>query len=196
MSRTAVTPENLIELLESRVSASLKAMDGSGPSDEEVEQLIAAAATAPDHGRLTPYRFMKVSMEGRRRLGDLFEAAQKERNLHASPETLERARQKAYRGPCLLVLIGCIRSELETGIPEDEQLVTAGAALQNLLVAATAMGYASRVTSGRGARSPLFHKGLGLQENERFLCFVSLGHVALPRTAKGRPEPSSLLSEF
>ncbi|MTI17146.1 nitroreductase [Rhodobacteraceae bacterium RKSG542] len=187
--------QTLLDFLESRYSASLKKMSEPAPSREQIMQMIAAAATAPDHGRLKPFRFIYIAKDKRADLADLFEEALIDRYPDASAEDVERAREKAHRGPELLVLVASIKDELETGIPADEQITAAGAALQNFLLAATAMGFASRVTSGQSARSALMHRGLSLAANERFLCFISLGTDS--RGPKPRQfDASALLSDW
>ena len=80
----------------------------AAPDNETLRKIVAAALRAPDHGRLHPWRFISIRGEGRRRLGDIFASALQRRNPKATPELLERERQKPLRGPLLLVVVARI----------------------------------------------------------------------------------------
>lgn len=189
-----MTADQLIELISSRTSASLKRMEAPGPDAEELKAIVSAATAAPDHGKLHPFRIMEIPANTRDALGELFVKAVQATQDEPTEEALIRAREKAHRGPVLLVLIGCFHGSEETFVPKYEQMLSAGTALQNIVLVAHAMGYASRITSGETARTEIFHEGLGLKENEEFLCFISLGKIAESRPAKGRPEAEDILS--
>ncbi len=186
----------LVEIIRSRTSASLKLMKAPGPNKEEIELIVEAAAAAPDHGYLHPFRVLEITTDARNDLGDLFVKAVEEIQDEPTEEALTRAREKAHKGPVLLVLIGCFHGSDETRIPKYEQMLSAGAAMQNMVLVAHAMGYASRITSGDSARSSAFRKGLGLSENEEFLCFISLGKVDEARPAKRRQEARDIHSTW
>ncbi len=188
--------QQLVDLISSRTSAPLKRMEAPGPNAEELKLIVEAAAAAPDHGRLHPFRILEIPANARDALGELFAQAVKERQEAPTEVALARAREKAQRGPVLLVLIGCFHGSEETSIPKYEQMISAGTALQNMVLVAHALGYASRITSGESARAASFHKGLGLSENEEFLCFISLGKIDDPRPAKGRQEAQELFSTW
>ncbi len=190
----SMNAQQLLEVIQGRTSASLKQMEAPGPTAEELKLIVEAAAAAPDHGRLHPFRIMEIPTNMREALGLLFVKNVEQKQEEPSEEALNKAREKAHRGPSLLVLIGCFHGTDETRIPEYEQMLCAGAALQNIVLVAHALGYSSRITSGETARSDIFHKGLGLAENEEFLCFISLGKVAVERLAKGRQEAEEILS--
>ncbi|WP_068087789.1 nitroreductase family protein [Polycladidibacter stylochi] len=185
---------SLAALLEGRNSASLKKMQGPAPTSVQLQNMIEAAGTAPDHGKLRPFRFMEVSDKGREKLAQLFAKCHRELEPNADEAAIERARSKAFKGPMLLMMIVTLDESKECAIPTQEQWVSAGAGLQNLLLMAEAQGLASRVTSGRSVQLKSFHDGLGLQENEQFLCFISLGTVEEPRLTTGRPLMSDLHS--
>ncbi|MGG9998513.1 nitroreductase family protein [Pseudovibrio ascidiaceicola] len=188
--------QQLVEIIRSRTSASLKLMKAPGPNREEMKLIIEAAAAAPDHGHLHPFRILEIPTDARNDLGDLFVKAVEEVQDEPTEEALTRAREKAHKGPVLLVLIGCFHGSDETRIPQYEQMLSAGTALQNMVLVAHAMGYASRITSGSSARSSSFHKGLGLSDNEEFLCFISIGKVDETRPAKGRQEAQEIHSTW
>ena len=99
------------------------------------------------------------------------------------PEQLEQAREKAFRSPVLLLAV----VDGRRGDPEvdlHERLISAGCAVQNMLLMATALGFGSALTSGKALKSTGLRRLFGLQDGEHALCFVSLGTV-LSRKARG-----------
>ena len=62
-----------IELLLERVSTPM--LDNPAPTDQQLEVMFQAALRAPDHGRIRPWRFLKVSGEAREALGALMARA-------------------------------------------------------------------------------------------------------------------------
>lgn len=57
-------------------------------------------------------------------------------------------------------------------------MLSAGCAVQNMLLLATAMGLGSALTSGKALKSPLLRQALRLQETEHAICLISLGTVS------------------
>ena len=193
---------NLIfSAITSRHSVSPKRLAEPGPSNEQIAQMIEAAACAPDHGLLRPWRFVSFPAGPRIELADLFEKALLERKPDADDEDRRRARDKAGRAPGLLgIIVRLDGAEAKANDPfkervvADDQYASAGAALQNILLMAHAMGFAARATSGRAVRTNAFRSALGLAENEQFLCFVAIGTPSGPGKAHARPDAMDLLT--
>jgi nitroreductase len=79
-------------------------------------------------------------------------------------------------------------------IPDGERLVSAGCAIQNMLLMATAMGFASALTSGKALQSPGLRALFSLSPDEQALCFVNLGTAKGSKPPRLRPEPSRYVS--
>lgn len=177
--RTNVSPKRLVE---------------PGPSAQQLACLVSMAAAAPDHGHLLPWRFVLVPQEQRQRLGDAFVSALLARDLGATQEQLESAAEKAHRAPLLLLAVACT-AQASSGIPEVEQRVCLGAAIQNVLLGATAMGFGSGLTSGQAMDSGPLRALFGLAANESAVCFVNIGTVSTHKASKRlRPGIGDLLS--
>jgi Nitroreductase family len=86
-------------LLESRQNVSPKRLVEPGPSPQQFASLMSLAAAAPDHGLLTPWRFIVVPTDQRQRLAEVFALALIDRDPGATLEQIESAREKAYRAP-------------------------------------------------------------------------------------------------
>jgi nitroreductase len=181
-------------LVGSRQNVSPKRLGDPGPSTAQLEALLGMAAAAPDHGLLTPWRFILVPTDRRHRLAEVFALALVDRDPGATLEQLESAREKAHRAPLLLVAIACLGPR-EPDTPALERMVSMGAAIQNLLLGAHAMGYGAGLTSGQAMSSPRLGALLGLVEGEVAVCCVNIGTVSKRKAPlRARPSPTAILS--
>jgi nitroreductase len=152
-----------------------------GPTPEQLDRLIAAAAAAPDHGRLRPWRFVLVEGSARDRFGDMLARSLHRREPSAPQAKLDAERQKALRAPAILVIAAAAQENPK--VPAIEQVVAVGAAAQNILVAAHAMGLGGFWRTGAPAYDPEIKQALGFGRDDTIVGFLYLGTVALP----GRP---------
>lgn len=145
-----------------------------GPDDAELAAMLAAADAAPDHGRLRPWRLVVVDGSTRGRLADAYAAAAAARG--GDPDEVQRARSKPLRGPCLVAAIA--RTVAHPRVPDWEQLVAAGCAVQNLCLAATALGFGSAWRTGTAVADEGVRAVLGLAADEQLIGLVHLGTPA------------------
>ena len=82
----------------------------------------------------------------------------------------------------------------DRGIDLAERLVSAGCAVQNMLLVATAQGYGSALTSGKALRSPGLRALFQLADAEQALCFISIGTVQSRKSVRARPAVHSYVS--
>ncbi len=184
------------ELIESRQTVLPKRLVEPGPTPAELQMLLELAAAAPDHGQLTPWRFIAVPPAQRHRLAEAFAQALAERDPAATPEQLAQAREKAHRAPLLLVAVACLGPR-EPDVPAPERLVSMGAALQNLLLGAHALGYGASLTSGQAMSSTQMRRLCGLAEGEMAVCCVNLGTATkASHRLQPRPRPTQLLGDL
>lgn len=173
-------------LIHSRQHIGPKRLIAPGPDEATLRVLLAAAAAAPDHQQLRPWRFHVLGPQSRARLGEAFAQALRERDPAAGADQLADARDKALRGPVLLLAVADLRAD-EPGVAEAERLVSLGAAIQNLLLAAQARGWGSGLTSGRAMRSTALRQAFDLQDGEHAVCCITLGTVSRAKPARLRP---------
>lgn len=162
---------DLLQGIEARTSA-LK-LSAPAPTREHLEQIIRAGARAPDHGRLRPWRFVVLESEAsRRQLGDAFADMLRAKTPDATQEQLDKERAKPLRAPCIIVVAARI---MKGKIPEIEQVVAVGAAVQNMFLAANALGYGAMWKTGAGAYSPEVKRSLGLLPEDHIVAFFYVG---------------------
>ena len=192
-AQQALVPADLLAtLLQARQTILPKRLGAPGPSAAQLQAILAAAAHAPDHGCLLPWRFVLVPQDARQALSEVFAQALRERDPAATPEQQAQAREKAYRAPVLLLLVV---DELagDPRIPAAERILSAGCAVQNLLLTATALGFGSALTSGKALQSQVLRSLFALAQGEHALCFISVGTVLSRKPARVRPVPSQYL---
>ena len=184
-----------VALIAGRQNFTPRRLAEPGPSQLQLHDLLDAAAAAPDHGELTPWRFVLIPESARARLGGVFSDALLERDASATAQQQADARAKAFRAPCLLLAIVDLR-ERSPSIPEFERLVSLGAAIQNMLLLSRAMGFGSGLSSGQALRSSALRKAFGLATDEHGVCFVSFGTVAKAKAVRARPGADDICTTF
>lgn len=185
--------ENLIQ---SRQNVSPKRLDEPGPTKEQLNSLLSLAAAAPDHGLLTPWRFIIVGSRQRHRLAEVFALALIDRDPGATLEQIESAREKAHRAPLLMLAIACLQPR-QPDTPPMERMVSMGAAVQNILLGAHAMGFGASLTSGQAMASPRLHSLCGLSDGELPICCINIGTVSKRKAVvRIRLLPSRFVSEL
>ena len=152
-----------------------------GPDADQLEAMFAAALRAPDHAGLRPWRFIVVEGEARNALGELYAQAALAANPQASEEVLAKHRKMPLRAPVVVVAVACIQEHPK--VPGSEQLIAAGCAVQNILLAANAQGVGAMWRTGAMAYDANVAEGLGVQAEEEIIGFVYLGTPVKQRTA-------------
>jgi nitroreductase len=164
------------------------------PSAEAFDVIFKAALRAPDHGRLRPWRFVVIQGAARERFGDVLAASLRAHRPDATPEMLDRERKKPMRAPAIVVVAAHVQRNGK--IPEVEQLLSAGAAAQNIMLAAHAQGYGAMWKTGEPAYDAEVKRALGLEDDDAIVAFLYLGTRA-PGSAPGaRPVPQDFVTKW
>ena len=175
----------VLDAIMSRVSASK--LVAPGPSAADLERIMTAGARAPDHGRLRPWRFVVVQNQERQRLGDLMAASLKARDPSATEPLLSNERQKVMRAPTIIVVAAAVQPD-HPNIPAIEQILAVGAGVQNMILAAEAIGYGTMWKTGDAAYDAIVKKGLNLAVTDQIIAFFYVG----TREGCGMPRKATL----
>jgi nitroreductase len=184
----------VIDAIRSR--RTVKKMDlERSPTQDQLDEIIGAAMWAPNHHMTEPWRFVVVSGQGRRRLGDALAAASLSvPGEKPVPERVEIERSKPLAAPIIVVLISS--PQVGEKIVPQEELVAAGAALQNMLLAAHSLGLGSFVRTGLLAYSDELRRLFGMNERESLVGMVYLGYVSGPATPGRRSSAAGKVSRM
>jgi len=181
-----------IDLLLTRRSGSAKAMKEPGPDKKQLAQILRAGARAPDHGKLFPWRFILFEGTGRERAGDIFAEVIEAEGERA--KQVEEERSRFLRAP---VVIGVISSARELHkVPVWEQELSAGAVCQNILIAATALGFVGNWLTEWYAFHPAVKERLGLKPGERVAGFIYIGTAKDELEERPRPDMDKIVTTF
>ena len=183
-----------IELLKTRRSVKPREMTGPGPSPTELDTILTIGARVPDHGKLAPWRFIIFEGEARLAAGAAIVAAFRARYPDAKAEQIEAERRRLARAPLVIAVVSRARPHVK--IPEWEQVLSAGAAAMNLVLAAHALGYGASWITEWYAYDRGVLAALGLAENERIAGFVHIGRASGPPDDRPRPALAEITTRF
>ena len=181
------------DLLLSRRSGSAKAMTGPGPSAEQLRRILSAGVRVPDHGKLTPWRFIVFEGEGRARMGDILaEAIAGERDI--GPERIEQERGRFMRAPVVIGVVSRVREQIP--IPMWEQELSAGAVCMSIVISAHAMGFVANWITEWCAYHPKVLERIGLKPGERIAGYIYIGQSSAILEDRPRPAIESITTRF
>ena len=183
-----------LELLKTRRSIKPVELAGPAPSAAELETLLTIASRVPDHGKLVPWRFIIFEGQAREAAGEAIAAALCTKYPQAKPEHVAAERSRLARAPLVIAVVS--RAAPHVKIPEWEQVLSAGAAAMNLVLAAHALGYAASWITEWYAYDRGVLAALGLAEHERIAGFVHIGRASASPEDRPRPPLDTIASRF
>ena len=186
--------DSAMQFLQQRLSVPSRQLGEPGPDQAQIDRLLRLAVRVPDHGRLTPWRFVRIAGDARLRLGERLAALASERDPQAPAAAIEKDRNRFSYAPLVLAVVARITHNHK--VPEQEQLLSAGCACYNLLLGAQAMGFGAQWLTGWAAYDAEVARWFGLGEDERIVGFVHIGTAREPAAERQRPDAPALLSEY
>lgn len=182
---------DLIDTLLRRRSASAKAMTAPGPTQDELQTILQIAARVPDHGKLFPWWFITFEGDARKDFGDVLANAWAAREPQATPDKIEDERKRMLRAPLVIAVVSRLR---ESTIPVWEQMLSAGAACQNMCLAANALGYGANWLTEWYAFDDNVRAALHLTEHDRVAGFIYIGTPLTAPDERPRPDLGQIVN--
>lgn len=186
-------PETIKFLLKRRsiVAANLK---DPGPDDHQLKTLLRIAARVPDHGKLAPWRFILFQGQARAEFGSKLSQIAKLNDPDATDERIDLEAGRFMRAPLVIAVISKCKSHPK--IPQWEQLLSVGAVCQNLVVAASAMGFGVQWITEWYAYDDAVRGVLKLEEAEKIAGFVYIGSSDITPEDRKRPDLDQLITHW
>lgn len=181
-----------IELLLKRRSIVAANLEEPGPDDDQLETLLRIAARVPDHGKLAPWRFIIFRGAARAQFGDILVEITKNSDPECSPERCELEAGRFQRAPLVIAVISA--SDIHPKIPQWEQILSAGAVCQNLVVGASAMGFGVQWITEWYAYDAAVFQALKLADHEKVAGFVYIGSSSVIPEERKRPNLDQLIT--
>jgi len=152
---------------------------------ELIEKLLDAAVQAPNHYKVRPWRFVILTGEGLNRLGAVMAASQQERHPEFPLEAFDKCRALPLRAP-VVIAVG-VDKPTEAKVLEIENICAAAAAIENLLLAAHALGLGAKWRTSEWARDPKVKKFLGFEPDQHIIGFIYIGYPEFVTEPASRP---------
>ena len=185
---------SVLGLLKTRKSASAKAMTEPGPTARQLSEILACAVRVPDHGKLSPWRFILWEGEARAAFGEVMSARWHACHPEHGADSLAFVRGLFLRAPAVLAVVSTAADHPK--IPLWEQQLSAGAVCMNILYAATALGLGCQWNTDWIAYDPAIAAAMGLKPHEKVAGLIYLGTPAAPLEDRPRPDPQALLTRW
>lgn len=183
-----------IELLKARRSVKPREMTGPGPSPAELEIILTIGSRVPDHGKLTPWRFVVFEADARARAGEIIARVFAKKNPDASTADIEVEKRRLMDAPLVIGVVSFTRPHPK--VPAWEQELSAGASAMNIVTAATALGYGANWLTGWFAFDRDVMDGLGLKPDEKFAGLIHIGTPSKPNEDRPRPALADIVTRF
>ena len=164
---------------------SIPLMEEPMPTQKELKNIYKAGLRAPDHGSLTPWKFIEVSGNKRKLLSEIFVSATKKIIKNADDKIIKKVKNAPFRSPLIIIVIANIKKKFN--IPKIEQILSAGAAAQNMMLASSFYGYHSIWRTGHLAFNHDINKLLNLKKDD-----VVIGYLYIGSTNKKVPSAKKL----
>jgi nitroreductase len=186
--------QTTLALLHSRRSGKARDMVHPGPDAQQREHILLAAMRVPDHGKLSPWRFVIVDADRRAALAAVIEAAYRAEKPQASDMEINAVRAYALDAPTLIVVLST--PKIASHIPLWEQQLSAGAAIQTMLIAAHSLGFVGNWLTGWPAYSAAVRTALGGADTDSIAGFVFIGTPGKALEERPRPDPAQIISHY
>jgi len=183
-----------IELLKTRRSLKPIELGGPGPSPADLDTLLTIASRVPDHGKLTPWRFIVFEGESRLKAGEAIAAAFLAKYPDSKPEHVDLERRRLARAPLVIAVVS--RAAPHVKIPEWEQVLSSGAAAMSLVIAAHALGFGATWITEWYAYDRSVLDALGLAQHEKIAGFVHIGRPIQAPEDRPRPALADIVTRF
>jgi nitroreductase len=183
-----------IRMLRLRRSTSPELMTEPGPREEQLRTILEIGARVPDHRRVFPFRFILFRGEGRAAAGHVLAHAFAAANPDADDARIEIERRRFLRAPLVIGVVARLDPAHKT--PEWEQTLTCGAVGQNLLLAASAHGFAACWITEWYSYDRTVLDAFGLKSEERMAGFVYVGMAKDSPKERPRPDLQAITAVF
>lgn len=183
----------VLDYLLKRRSAKIDDLSAPGPDAAEVEQILTAALRVPDHGKMCPWYALVFEGDARSAIGDVIADAYVTANPDARADKIEAERGRFMRAPVVVALVSRVRKGKK---PIWEQILSAGAAGQNLSLAAHALGFGVQWVSEWYSYDARVKAAMGLDARDHIAGFFYIGTCTAVQGDRDRPDLDKVVTHW
>jgi nitroreductase len=185
---------SLLTFLKTRKSASAKAMGGPGPDAAQVAEILEIAVRVPDHGKLSPWRFILFEGSARASVGDKFSQVWAKKNPDHGADSLDFQAKLFTRAPLVVAVVSVAAPHVK--IPIWEQQLSSAAVCFNMVLAAQALGFDAQWQTDWVAYDPAAKAAMGIIDTEQVAGLIYIGTTTLPLEDRPRPDVAKLVTHW
>ncbi len=183
-----------LSLLQQRHSVPSRQLGEPAPDEATLQALLEAAIRVPDHGKLVPFRLIRLQGDAKLRFGEQLSAIAIRNNPDLSESKQEKERLRYTFAPLVIVVVASLQADSK--VPEIEQMLCAGNVAYNLLLGAYALGFGAQWLTGWAAYNREVASILKLAEHEHVIGFVHLGTPQIEVPDRDRPALTDVFSTW
>lgn len=183
-----------LSLLQQRRSAPSRQLAAPAPDEATLRRLLEASIRVPDHGKLVPFRLLKMEGEAKLRFGQQLADIAIRNTPELSEAKRDKERMRYTFAPLVLVVIACI--DPQSKVPQIEQKLSAGCVAHNILLGTYALGFGAQWLTGWAAYDAEVASVLGLQPDEAVIGFIHIGTTQIDVPDRDRPALPDLLDSW
>lgn len=195
LAGATVTDEQLINWINSR--RSIGNLNEPAPTHEQIKTAIHCAATAPDHKKLQPWRFIVTEGNARHEFGQALVAAAEAKAVAVGETLSDKEREKTaampLRAPVIITVVTKMKEHKK--VPKFEQMLSAGSAVQNLILALKAQGFSTVWRTGLLCNEPAVKAYFNVSADDYVTAFIYTG-TSLRHTPTRKPLDIESLIKF
>lgn len=184
----------MLEALDGRRSVPSRLLGAPGPDHDTLLRMLRSAVRVPDHGKRTPFRFLRIEGDARHALGAFLAARSRALTPEAPESVFEKDAGRFSHAPLIVAVVAQLGPDEK--IPAQERLLSAGCVCFALLQAAQACGFGAQWLTGWAAYDSAVQAYLGLGAQECIAGFIHIGTVQGEAPERERPNPAALLSDW
>jgi nitroreductase len=139
-----------------------------------LERLLDCAVCAPNHRLTQPWRFYVLGPRARRAYGDALGARKARRVEDPGAAAQVRAKVAAEHEALPAVIAFAVRLDENPEIREEDIAAT-WMAVQNVTLAAAALGLGTHIKTGAVMQDPAARTAVGVADDERIIALVNIG---------------------
>ena len=177
-----------------RRSVKAAELDEPGPDAAELDLILRSAHRVPDHKKLGPWRFIVLQGQARERAGAVLGATFSKSNPDCTDKLRAFECERFLRAPLVVAVV--LSPKACHKVPRDEQVLSAGAACQNLLIAASSLGYGAQWLTEWYSYDQQVQRAFELDADESFAGFIYIGTAKDKPAERARPSLEERLSYF
>lgn len=147
-----------------------------------IQQILEAGTWAPNHHRTEPWKFFVLTGDGRKPLGkvlaEITEGQMDDPMMETNQLKLKKQQEKTLRAPVIIAV--AVTPSTKEKVIEIEEIGAVNAAIQNMLLAAHALGLGAIWRTGQACYDQKVKQLFKLNERDKMLGFIYIGYPDMP----------------